>query len=297
MVFKLSDHLAHIERDGGFSQTQFANTVMPSSLCYVGKERYLNQANNNPNISCLVVPEVLAPKVSLDKGCAVENRPEQAFYQFHNYAYLSGKMAPNMLFMKSKDATIHPTAVVSNRTYIGARVKIGAHAVIEDYCYIGNDVVIESSAIIGSSGHYYKQYGGRLFRVEHAGGVWLESGVQVLAGAVISKSLHADFTIVGKDTVVSINAHVGHGCKVGERCTITGNVQVSGYTTIGNNVWIGPSSTIGNLLTIGDNSRIEIGSVVIQDLPPNSRVSGNFALNHKLNVREYTYKKRMDNGR
>jgi len=289
-MFKLSSFFADVVRDSEFIQTQFANTVMPFSLCYVAREQYLTQANNNPNISCVIVPKNLADKVDASKGVVIERFPEQVFYQLHNKLFLSGEMVPQMDFSKNSTAFIHSSAIVSKKTFIGSGVSIGAGVIIEDYSYIGDNVTIESGAIIGSSGHYYKQYDNSLFRVEHAGGVWLERGVQVLSGAVVSKSLHTDFTRIGEETVLSINSHVGHGCQVGQKCTLTGNVQVSGFTNIGNNVWIGPSSTIGNLLTIGDNSRIEIGSVVISNLAADSRVSGNFAWNHRQNVREYIKK-------
>jgi len=289
-MFKLSDFFTKVIREGEFLQTQFSNTEMSDSICYVAREQFLNQANKNPRISCVIVPDGLADKVSPQKGLVVADRPEQVFYQLHNDLYQKYSMHPDMQFGRGEEVTIHPSAIISERTYIGSRVIIGAGVIIEDYCHIDDDVIVESGAIIGSSGHYYKTYNNSLFRVEHAGGVWLDKGVQILAGAVVSKSLHADFTKVGKETVISIKAHVGHGCQIGQRCTLTGNVQVSGFTTIGDDVWIGPSATIGNLLTIGDKSRIEIGSVVIKGLPVGSRVSGNFAWNHRANLRNYTKK-------
>jgi len=289
-MFSLSSFFDNTVREAEFLQTQFANTSMTLSLCYVGREQFVQQANNNPNISCVIIPEKLAHKVSKDKGLVIDNQPERVFYELHNKLFMEEKMAPKMSFDRHEDSFIHPSAIVSEKTFIGEGVRIGAGAIIEDYTYIGNNVTIECGAIIGSCGHYYKNYDGSLFRVEHAGGVWLESGVQVLSGAVVSKSLHSDFTRIGADTVLSINSHIGHGCQVGERCTFTGNVQVAGFTTIGNDVWVGPSSSIGNLLTIGDKSRIEIGSVVINDLDVGARVSGNFARNHRSNLREFTKK-------
>jgi len=222
----------------------------------------------------------------------VAEQTERAFYELHNELFHHRGMVPDMRCYLSADAQIHPSAIVSEKSYIGRGVRIGPGVIVEDWSHIGDNVCIESGAIIGSSGHYYKKYGDELFRVEHAGGVWLEDGVQVLAGAVVSKTLHPGFTRIGRDTVVSIKAHVGHGCVIGKRCTLTGNVQVAGFTTLGDDVWVGPSATIGNLLVIGDRVRIEIGSVVIKDLPDDAQVSGNFAHAHRDHLRAYASRTR-----
>ncbi len=287
-MFKLSDFFEQVVRDNQFIQTQFAGTNVPGSLCYAASVKFANQANNNPNISCLIVPEKLAKLVSHDKGLVIEEQAEQIFYKLHNDLYTTQGMTPTMPFGISDNVVIHPSAIVSDKTYIGDNVVIGPGVIIEDFSYIGDGVRLESGAIIGAAGHYYKSFDDTLFRVEHAGGVWLDEGVQVLAGAVISKSLHTDFTFVGQDTVVSVKAHIGHGCQIGKRCTLTGNVQVSGFTILGDDVWVGPSATIGNLLNIGKNSRIETGSVVIKDLKQGARMSGNFAIDHRKNIRNYT---------
>lgn len=291
-MFKLTSFFDNVVREVGFQQTQFSSTTMPRSLSFVAKEKFLHQANKNPNISSLVVPEKLAGMVDEEKGLVISPKPEQDFYKIHNELFHEHSMHPDMKFGRGEGTIIHPSATVSERSFLGDRVRIGPGVIVEDFSYIDDDIVIESAAIIGASGHFYKKYDDGLFRVEHAGGVWLEKGVQVLAGAVISKAVHTDFTRVGKDTVVSINVHVAHGCQVGQRCTLTGNTQINGFTVLGDDVWVGPSSTIGNLLKIGSGSRIELGSVVIADIPAGSRVSGNFARDHRANLREYTLKVR-----
>lgn len=277
-----------VVRDGLFRQTQFPLSNSPQGICYAGREQFLHQACENPAISCIVAHQRFADLVPEEKGLIVTNNPERDFYELHNNLFLRFSMAPVMDFGVHPTAQIHPSAIISEKVYIGARARIGPGVIVSDYSYIGNGVCVESGAIIGAIGHYYKRFEGKLFKVEHAGGVWLEKGVQVLAGAVVSKSLHPDFTWVGSDTVISIKAHVGHGCTIGKRCILTGNVQVSGFTSVGDDVWIGPSATLGNLLRIGNRTRIEIGSVVIQDVPDDGHVSGNFAYSHRKNLRTYS---------
>ena len=293
--FRLSKfYEAQTVRDNVFLQTQFANTNANYSICYASSPKYLAQANQNPSITCVVTNSKYACTVVEQKGLVVVENPEQSFYELHNHLYDQGIMHPPMKFIIHDTARIHPTAVVSQHVYIGKNVIIGPGSIVEAYSHIEDDVQIGPRAIIGASGYFYKRYHGELFEVKHAGGVWIEAGSHILAGAVISKSLHTDFTYIGKQTVLSVNAHVGHGCKIGKRCSIAGNVQISGFSTIGNDVWLGPSVTVTNLIRIEDNARVEIGSVVVRDIPQNGNVSGNFAHEHKQHLRRFVKRRRSE---
>lgn len=288
----MSEFFKHTERDGIFSQTQFANSAQQESVCFVAAKKYLHQVNENPAISCVMTTEELAGGVDSAKGLAISPTPEKAFYQLHNRLVCEFQMRPALEPFIDPSARIHPTAHVDEYVSIGPDVEIESGAVVLDGSILKQGVLVGPNAVIGADGHFYKRYDGHIFRVLHAGGVMLEQGAQVLAGGVISKALHTDFTVVGSESVVSIKAHVAHGCKIGHRCIIAGNAQVSGYTEVGNDVWIGPSATVGNLLKIGKGASIEVGSVAIESLDAGRRVSGNYAIDHRTNMMNYARKRR-----
>jgi UDP-3-O-[3-hydroxymyristoyl] glucosamine N-acyltransferase len=284
---ELARFLENLRRDGAFRQTQFASADVPESLCFIGRAKYLRQANDNAAISCVITSPEFAPAVAPEKGLAVAADPERVFYELHNKLFYSGLMHPDLETGVDASADIHSSAVVAEHCYIGKGVTIGPGAVVEAYSHLGDGVEVGPGAIVGASGHFFKRYGGKLFKVAHAGGVWLEEDAHILAGAIVSKAVHTDFTRVGRESVISVGTHVGHGCKVGERCTLAGGVQVSGYTAIGNDVWIGPSAVIGNLLHVGDGVRVETGSVVVKNVAAGEVVSGNFAYSHRRHLREH----------
>lgn len=295
-MFKLSDFFKNgILKNGTFSQTQFANTSMLNSICFASSKKYLYQANENEAISAIITNDSLSDFADHKKGIVITPHPEKNFYELHNILFQNHNMKPIMEFSLHKTANIHPSAIVSDRVFIGRNVEIGPGAIIEDYAFIEDNVKIGPRAIIGAAGHFYKKYNDVLFEVEHAGGVCLKSNVKVLAGAIISKAVHNDFTAIDCNSVISINSHIGHGCKIGKRCVVAGNAQISGYTSIGDDVWIGPSATIRNLIQIGDRARIEIGSVVVENIPCDGRVSGNFALPHTKNLRCFIKRKKSEN--
>lgn len=292
-MFKLSDFYdSQIKKDGGFTQTQFSNTSKKNSICFATSKKYLSQANNNDAISAIITNHEIGDYADQTKGLLCTESPEKIFYELHNCLFKKHGMCPPMAFGISESAVIHPSVIVSERVLIRDNVEIGPGAVIGDYSILENGVSIGPNAVIGAAGHFFKSFPDGLFRVDHAGGTHIKAGVQILAGAIISKSVHTDFTSIGMESVISINAHVGHGCIVGKRCIVAGSAQISGYTTIGDDVWIGPSASVRNLIHVGDRARIEIGSVVVEDVPQDARVSGNFARPHTQHVRQFLREKK-----
>jgi UDP-3-O-[3-hydroxymyristoyl] glucosamine N-acyltransferase len=291
-MHRLSDFFERTERDGSFLQTQFANSSQPGSVCFVAADKYLRQVNGNPAIACVVTTEALAGNVDVAKGLAISPTPEKAFYQLHNRLVSEFQMRPKLEPFVDPSARIHPSAYVDKYVCIGPEVVVEPGAVVLGGTILKRGALVGPNAAIGADGHFYKRYDGHIFRVLHAGGVVLEQNAQVLSGGVVSKALHTDFTVIGLESVVSIKAHVAHGCKIGHRCIIAGNAQVSGYTEMDNDVWIGPSATIGNLLKIGEGASIEVGSVIIENLDAGRRVSGNFAIDHRSNMMDFARKRR-----
>ena len=48
-----------------------------------------------------------------------------------------------------------------------------------------------------------------------------------------------DDTVIGENTYLDNQVHVGHNVKIGSNCMIAGQVGFAGSSTIGNNVSIG----------------------------------------------------------
>lgn len=291
-MFRLSDFSASPLQDSSFSRTQFANTTQLDSLCFANSARYLKVAQDNPAVTAVVTTPALAPQWNCEKGLVTSNTPEEDFYRLHNCLVRDHAMRPPLTPGIATSAQIHPSAIVDPYSEVGPDVEIAAGAVVMAGSVLGTGSVIGPNAVIGADGHFFKRYQGQLFNVLHAGGVRLGAGAHVLAGAVVSKSLHPDFTEIGAQSVVSIKSHVGHGCVIGERTIIAGAAQISGYTRIGDDGWIGPGATVGNLLKIGNNIRIEAGSVVVEGLTDDARVSGNYAVRHATNMMEFARKRR-----
>ena len=106
------------------------------------------------------------------------------------------------------------------------------------------------------------------------------------------------YTDCGKNITIGKNVFINMGCKfqdhggitIGDNALIGHNVvlatlnhdfdpskrasMISAPIVIGNGVWIGANATILQGVTIGDNSIVAAGSVVKNDVPPNTIVGG-----------------------
>lgn len=99
------------------------------------------------------------------------------------------------------------------------------------------------------------------------------TGIEIHPGAVIGKNLFIDH---GMAVVI------GETCEIGDNVTIYQGVTLGGtgkekgkrHPTIGNNVLIASGAKILGSMKIGDNCKVGAGSVVLQEVPPNSTVVG-----------------------
>ncbi|WP_313698724.1 hypothetical protein [Achromobacter sp.] len=278
-----------IFRDGSFSVLDEVDTSTPGSLVYCQNLHYLQMAAENVHISAILCPRALGDELKDFSGAVIlADDPRQQFFDLYLRLTANGAMLPEMDFGIGEDCRIHPTAVVSSKSRLGNRVVVGANAVIEDYSRIGDDVDIGPNVVIGAEGLLtIRRPDGSLVRIRHAGGVEIGDGCQILAGAVIAKSLFRRFTHIGKHSQIGIMANIGHGAYVSDACVVSGNSVIAGRSRLADRVWVGTSASVAQGLTVGESAQIKMGSVVVADVPPGASVSGNFAVNHRINMARY----------
>ena len=97
------------------------------------------------------------------------------------------------------------------------------------------------------------------------------TGIEIHPGAQIGKGFfidHGHGVIIGETTVIGDNVTLYQGVTLGG----TGKEQGKRHPTIGNNVMISTGAKVLGSFKIGDNSKIGAGSVVLNEVPPNSTV-------------------------
>jgi bifunctional UDP-N-acetylglucosamine pyrophosphorylase/glucosamine-1-phosphate N-acetyltransferase len=151
------------------------------------------------------------------------------------------------------DCTIHPFTVLRGGTSIAARAEVGPHAVLVD-------AEVGEGALVGPF-------------------CYLRPGTRLAAGAKAGTFVEIKNSDIGEGTKVPHlsylgDADVGAGTNVGAG-TITANFphrpgRPKGRTTVGRNVRLGIHDALVAPLEIGDNAWIAAGSVITEDVPPDS---------------------------
>ena len=80
--------------------------------------------------------------------------------------------------------------------------------------------------------------------------------------------------VVNGKAVIGDNCNLEHGVTIGQ----TNRGKMKGSPVIGNNVWIGTGSVLVGNIKIGDNVLIAPNSYINSDIPANSLVLSNRAL-------------------
>ena len=100
-----------------------------------------------------------------------------------------------------------------------------------------------------------------------------KTGIEIHPGAVIGKGFfidHGNGVIIGETAEIGDNVTLFQGVTLGG----TGKEQGKRHPTIGNNVMVSAGAKVLGSFKVGDNSKIGAGSVVLEEVPPNSTVVG-----------------------
>ena len=276
-------------------RTSFTWSEIPGSLCLAMDKRYFLSAVDNENIKGIVAPPSAVVQERMhEKGLVVCPQANELFYYIHNLG-IHGEGADGP-FVK---AYVHPSARIAPSAIVDKYVIIEENVVIHDYCVVregsvlGKNSVLYENVTIGTEGFFSKMCLGEKIHVKHFGGVRIGSNCIIHASTNISKSVNdGEFTTLGNDVHIGIGSNVGHDCWIGNNTDISAKVLLAGRVRIGKGCWIGASVAVSNALSIGNYANVKIGSVVIDDVEENGIVSGNFAISHSHNLKNFLKTKR-----
>ena len=280
--------------EGRFERLSGLPARAPNCLVFAATAHYLSVALADPHVTVVITSsEVIAQLAEQpEKPFVVTSDPRATFWELHNNLVEQRLLGVCVEHHVGENCVIHPSAVIGHPVRIGESVRIGPNAVVAEHSVLEAGVEIGPGAVVGATGMQIYSRGGKRLFVRHAGGVKLASGVHVLANAIVARAVDASYTLVGRDTFVSLLSSVGHNSILGERCSVAGNVLIGGSVVMGDDVWVGPSVTIRDGVRVGARARVLLGSVVIRDVPEGAEVSGNFAMDHTRNMLNFVKARR-----
>src|ERR1700676_2078932 len=179
-------------------------------------------------------------------------------------------------------AVLHSFVTIYKGARIGANFFAHAHAVVREFCQIGNRVILQNGAVIGGDGlGFAKRADGTWHKMVQSGPAVLEDDVEVQSNACIDRATVGE-TRIGRGTKIDALVLVGHASQVGENTMLCGQVGLAGSTRIGNGCILAGQSASSGHLPVGDNVIVTAQSGLPRDVASNSIRSGSPAVDNRL---------------
>ena len=179
---------------------------------------------------------------------------------------------------------------------IGEGVRIGPYTVIDDGAVIGDGTVIEAFARltsyvkVGRNCHIFDgvilgqppqdhDFGGETSHVT------IDDDVVLREGVTIHRATGEGLTTsVGRGSMLMEGCHLGHNVRIGECCTLTNKVGLSGHVQMGDYVVAGGLAGFHQFVRVGSHAMVGGMAKIVMDVPPYSLVDGNPASMYGLNA-------------
>lgn len=168
--------------------------------------------------------------------------------------------------------------IIGANTVIGPGVAIGRDCIIGSNCsidcaYLGNRVVLQPGARIGTEGFGWLDFTRSNRKIPQLGRAILQDGVEVGANSTIDRGALGD-TVIGDGTKIDNLVQIGHNCRIGRNCLLAAFVGLSGSTVVEDGVMFGGGAATSGHITIGRGSVIYAWAGVTKDVAPGSRIAG-----------------------
>jgi UDP-3-O-[3-hydroxymyristoyl] glucosamine N-acyltransferase len=157
---------------------------------------------------------------------------------------------------------------------IGEGCSIGRGVVLMPRVRLGARVTIGAGAVIGDPGFgFARGPDGKTRPIPQLGGVIIEDDVHIGALCTVAAGTLSP-TVVKKRVKIDAQVHVAHNCEIGEDTVIAAQSGLAGSVIVGRGVMMGGQVGIADHIIIGDNARIAAKSGVIGDVAAGATVAG-----------------------
>jgi UDP-3-O-[3-hydroxymyristoyl] glucosamine N-acyltransferase len=168
------------------------------------------------------------------------------------------------------EAGVHPSAVVGTDVKIGLGTRVGPGVILEEGVVVGNDcnlmaravvhagtqlgnhVVVQAGAVLGSTGFGYARNGktGEYLIFPQKGRLVIEDDVEIGANTTIDRGALGE-TRIGQGTKIDNLVHIGHNCVIGRNVVIAAQTGISGSSVVEDGAILGGQVGIGEHATVG----------------------------------------------
>ena len=205
----------------------------------------------------------------------------------------------NQINKKAKPgmADIHPTAIIEDGAEIHDTARIGPFCIVGPHVRVGANVYLHSNVVL--AGKAIIEENCELFnnatvgmRAQSIGASDKPTVAIIGARTILRENVSVNGaspdkdepTKIGCDCYFMINTHIGHDCRIGNKCVLAPGVMVGGHSRVADQVWIGGGSAIHQNSWIGEHCFVGAGSILTGDVVPFATTAGNHAKIETINA-------------
>jgi UDP-3-O-[3-hydroxymyristoyl] glucosamine N-acyltransferase len=187
-----------------------------------------------------------------------------------------------------RNAVLRPHVVIYDGAIIGDDFYAHSHAVVREFCRVGNRVTLQNSAIVGGDGFgFAKRADGSHYKIVQSGVTVIEDDVEIQTLTSVDRATVGE-TRVKRGAKIDSLVQVGHACVIGEDNIICAQTGLAGSSVLEKNVLLAGQVGISGHLTIHDNAVVYAQSGVGGDVAAGSVVSGSPAFDAREWLRAIT---------
>lgn len=271
----------------------------PGSLSFLANPKYEKYIYETAS-SIVLINRTFQPERKIS---ATLIRVDNAYEAFASLLDFYKQSAPQKEGTSSL-SSIHPTAIIGDKVYVGEftcicqnssvgngskiypqvylgdNVKIGDNTIIYpgvkiyNDCVVGSNCIIHSGVVIGSDGFgFAPQDGSEYKKIPQIGNVVIEDNVELGSNLTIDRATMGS-TIIRKGAKLDNLIQVAHNVEIGENTVIAAQAGISGSTRIGRNCMIAGQAGLTGHLNIADDVKIAAQSGISHDLKIKGEIVG-----------------------
>jgi UDP-3-O-[3-hydroxymyristoyl] glucosamine N-acyltransferase len=178
-------------------------------------------------------------------------------------------------------SVVYPNTVIAADVTVGEQCEIHSRVSVREGVRLGNRVVLQDGAVIGSDGFGFAPSGEGYRKVPQLGTVVIEDDVEIGANTTIDRATLGE-TVIGSGTKLDNQIQVAHNVTIGSHTVIAAQTGVSGSTKIGSYCRFGGQIGVVGHIEIGDHVQVAARAGVGHDVLAGEVVAGSPSRPHSL---------------